>query len=311
MSNAINIKTLGRSSITGGLAQLWRILSRFVLTPVIINAIGFEGYGVWTLVFSAAAYVQMTNASLGLAYTKFTAECVRHRRFDELTYIIGSGIASVGALGLAGLAASILWGEPMMRALGVPEALLTDSVWALAIVVGTIVLRMTVGATLEILAGLQRIDLTYRLYVIASVIDFAITLPLLLMGYGLIGLAIGHAIGQVTIHFAAYFMVRRRLPQVRLSPRFISRDGMRKILSVGGRFQLLSVVNTAVISGVKLLLSAMVGVEWLAIYELADKLMSLGKTASEAVVAPLMPAFASLQAGGDKIRERLLFLKGS
>ncbi len=308
---AINIKTLGRSSITGGLAQVWRILSRFILTPIIIGSIGLPGYGAWTLVFSVAAYVQMTNASLGMAYTKFTAECVRHRRYDELTHIIGSGMAGVGVLGLVGLAAAWLFGEPLMRALNVPPDLVADAALALTIVVATIVLRMTIGSTLEVLAGLQRIDLTYRLTVVASIIDFAITLPLLLLGHGLLGLAIGHAAGQITIHLAAYTMVRRRLPQVRLSPRYISRDGMHKILSVGGRFQLLSVVNTVVSSGVKMLISGLVGVEWLAIYELADKLMSLGKTASEAVVAPLMPAFASLQAGGDRIRERLLFLKGS
>ncbi|MCA9709868.1 MAG: polysaccharide biosynthesis C-terminal domain-containing protein, partial [Myxococcales bacterium] len=135
--------------------------------------------------------------------------------------------------------------------------------------------------------------------------------PLLLLDYGLVGLAAGHAVGQVVANLGAYSMVRRRLPEVRISPRYVSRDGMRKVLSVGGRFQLLWAVNTIVLQGVKILISKLVGVEWVGIYELADKLISLGKTASEAVVAPLMPAFASLQAGGDKLRERLLFLKGS
>ena len=49
----------------------------------------------------------------------------------------------------------------------------------------------------------------------------------------------------------------------------------------------------------------------IAVYELADKLVELGKTASEAVIAPLMPAFASLRAGGEALRERMLFLQGS
>lgn len=308
---AINIKTLGRSSLTGGAAQLWRIMSRLVLTPLIFSQIGGEGYGVWTLVFSVAAYVEMTNVSLGLAYTKFTAECVRHRRYDELTHIIGSGMTIVGSVAVLGLGMAWLFGEALLEVLNVPPDMLGDALIALLIVTGMLLLRMTVGCTLEILAGLQRIDLTYRLYILASIVDFAVAVPLLLMGWGLVGLAVAHAVGQITINIAAYSMVRQRLPEVRISPRYVSRDGIRKIVSVGGRFQLLSVVNTVVMQGAKIFISWLIGVEWVGIYELADKLIKLGRTASEAVIAPLMPAFAGLQAGGEKLRERLLFIKGS
>ena len=131
---AINIKTLGRSSLTGGVAQLWRILSRFILTPVIIAQIGMDGYGVWTLVFSVAAYVEMTNVSLGLAYTKFTAECVRHRRYDELTHIIGSGMSVVGSVAVVGLLLAWLFGEPLLEALNVPPHMVGDAAIARLIV---------------------------------------------------------------------------------------------------------------------------------------------------------------------------------
>ncbi len=308
---AINLKTLGRSSITGALSQAWRILSRFILTPIIIGQLGMEGYGVWTLVFSVAAYVQMTNASVGLAYTKFTAECVRRGRFEELSYIIGSGMTGLGSIAVAFWGLAWIFGEPVMAWLNVPAPLLDDSVIALLLVIGALVLRMTVGCTNEILAGLQRIDLTYRLHVLASLVEFAVVVPALLLGYGLVGLAAGHVIGQIVADLVAYVMVRRRLPEVRISPFLVSRDGFAKIFSVGGRFQLLWLVNTVVMQGAKLLISKLVGVEWVGIYELADKLINLGKTASEAVVAPLMPAFASLRAAGEKARERMLFLKGS
>jgi O-antigen/teichoic acid export membrane protein len=312
---AIDIKTLGRSSITTALVQLWRIASRLVLTPIILAKLGWAGYGAWTLVFSLSAYVQMTNASFGLAYTKFTAECVRHRRFDELSHIIGSGMTAVGSISLLGLGAAWAFGEPILRWLEVPEALVGDTALALVIVLAVLVLRMTLGCTLEILGGLQRLDLTQRLNALSVLVEFVVTVPLLLWAPdpwgGLIGLAVGHATGQVVINFAAYSMVRARLPEVRITPLAISRDGIRKVMGVGGRFQLLWAVNTVVMQGVKFLISKLVGVEAVAVYDLADKLMALGKTASEAVIAPLMPAFASLRAGGERAKERILFLKGS
>lgn len=308
---AIDINTLGRSSITGALAQAWRILSRFILTPIIIAEIGMEGYGAWTLVFSLAAYVDMSNLGLGLAYSKFTAECVRRQQYARLEEILGAGIAAIVPVGLLGLGVAWWFGESILEVLRVPPDLVPGAAFAMLVVIGAIVLRMTVGCRLEILAGLQRIDLTFRLQVLASIIEFVVSLPLLLLGHGLRGLAIGHAAGQLTIFVAAHFMVRRRLPQVRISARHATRQGLRELLSVGGRFQLLSMFNTVMGQGIKLLLSWLMGVHWLGIYELADKLVQLGKTASEAVIAPLMPAFASLRAGGEALRERMLFLKGS
>ena len=308
---AVNLKTLGRSSLTGGMAQAWRILSRFILTPIIIDQIGMKGYGVWTLVFSLAAYVDMSNLSLGLAYTKFTAEYTRQRRFADLQRILGSGIALVTPIGLIGLAIAWLLGEPILSGLGVPDHLLPGANVALMVIIGMMLLRMTVGCRLEVLAGLQRIDLTFNLYILTSIVEFAVSLPLLLLGYGLYGLAIGHATGQVINAVVAYFLVRKRLPQVRISPRFVSRDGIKKVLSVGGKFQLLALLNIGVQQGVKMLVSGMIGVDWLAIYELADKLHRLAKTASDAIVAPLMPAFANLYAGGNKTRQRNLFFQGS
>lgn len=312
---AIDIKTLGRSSLATAFVQLWRIASRLVLTPLIIAKLGWAGYGAWTLVFSLSAYVQMTNASFGLAYTKFTAECVRHRRYDELTHIIGSGMTAVGTIAVLGLAAAWAFGESILRWLEVPPALVGDTAIALLVVLVVLVLRMTVGCTLEILGGLQRLDLTQRLNAISVLVEFVVTVPLLWWAPapwgGIIGLAIGYAAGQVVINLAAYSMVRARLPEVRITPFAISREGMRKVLGVGGRFQLLWAVNTVVMQGVKFLISKLVGVEAVAVYDLADKLMALGKTASEAVIAPLMPAFASLRAGGERAKERILFLKGS
>jgi O-antigen/teichoic acid export membrane protein len=308
---AIDLETLGRSSLTGALAQVWRMLSRFILTPLIIAQVGMEGYGTWTLVFSLAAYVDMSNLGLGLAYSKFTAECVRRQQYERLEQILGAGIAAIVPLGLLGLGLAWWLGESILEGLRVPPELVADAAFAMLLVIATIVLRMTVGCRLEILAGLQRIDLTFRLQVLASLVEFAISLPLLLLGHGLAGLAIGHVAGQLTCFVVAHWLVKERLPQVRISPRHATRQGLRELLSVGGRFQLLAVFNTVMGQGIKLLLSWLMGVQWLGIYELADKLVELGKTASEAVIAPLMPAFASLRAGGEALRERMLFLAGS
>lgn len=307
----VDLKTLGRNSLVAALAEVWRVVSRFILTPIIIAFIGLEGYGVWTLVFSVAAYVSMANVSFGMAYTKFTAECVHHQQYDRLARIIGSGMVGIGTVALLGFGATLLWGEAIMLALQVPAEHAGDAATGLSIVVGTLMVRMTIGCAYEVLSGLQRMDLMSRVTVIASLIDMCVTIPLLYRGYGLVGLAIGHAVGYSTSCFIAYLLVKREDSRVVISPLRLSREGFGLMLSVGGKFQLLTGVTTIVMHGMKFVISAIIGPWWVGVYELADKLVQLGRAASTAVVAPLMPAFADLQAQRDEKKERHLFLKGS
>ncbi|MEM6992503.1 MAG: oligosaccharide flippase family protein [Myxococcota bacterium] len=307
----VNLRTLGRNSLVAGLAEIWRVLSRFILTPLIIAKLGLEGYGVWTLVFSVAAYVSMANASFGLAYTKFTAECMQSEQYDRLSRIIGSGMVGIGSVALLGFFGALAFGEPIMAALNVPTALVSDAAIALSIVMAVLVLRMSVGCSHEVLSGLQRMDLMSRLAIIGSIVEFAVSVPLIMAGYGLVGLAIGHLVGYGGNNFLAYWYVRKHAPQLTISPLMMSREGFRLMLSVGGKFQILMGINTIVTHGAKFVLSVLLGPVFVGVYNLADRLLELGRAASAAIVGPLMPAFADTQARGDESKERLIFLKGS
>ncbi|MBL4688484.1 MAG: oligosaccharide flippase family protein [Nannocystaceae bacterium] len=307
----VNLRTLGRNTLVAGLAEVWRVVSRFVLTPLIIGILGLEGYGVWTLVFSVAAYVSMANASFGLAYTKFTAECMQAEEYDRLSRIVGSGMVGIGSVALVGLGAAAIFGESIMRAFNTPEAMVGDAATALMIVLVVLVLRMSIGCCHEVLSGLHRMDLTSRLAIIASIIEFCVSVPLLLSGWGLVGLALGHLAGYGSNNFMAYWLVRKHAPQLRISPFMMSREGFRLMLRTGGKFQLLMGVNTLVMHGAKFIISRQLGPAAVGIYNLADRLLELGRAASAAVVGPLMPAFADTQARGDAKTERVLLLKGS
>lgn len=307
----VEFKTLARSSVVAWLAEAWRIGSRFVLTPIVLSQIGKEGYGVWTLVFSLSNYVSMVNASFGVAYVKATAECLRTGERERLERVLGSGMVAIGGVALLGLVATWLLGDLILAAINVPAEYVGQGKIALVLVMFCLVLRMSLGCALEVLGGLQRFDLASRLSILGSIVEFCVTLPLLFFGFGLVGMGIGYAVGQTVTILMAFGLVKRHAPGLRISPWLYSRAGLREVFSVGGRFQLLGLVTTTVGEGVKILLSVMFGVGWVAIYDLCDKLVNLGKSLSSSVLGPLLPAFADLQAGGETVRERELFVHAS
>ncbi|MEK6676438.1 MAG: hypothetical protein AABZ47_12390, partial [Planctomycetota bacterium] len=164
------------------LAEVWRVGSRFLLTPLIIAKVGFDGYGTWALIFSVCGYADVLNTSFGFAYSKFTAEYDRKKDYDHLSQIISSGIVLIGGLGLVGWGIVFALRMSILRGLAVPDNLLNEAGIALPLVATTMVLRISYGCFFQVLAGLQRLDLQYKLNVFASIVEFVISIGLLIRG---------------------------------------------------------------------------------------------------------------------------------
>jgi O-antigen/teichoic acid export membrane protein len=307
----VTAKGLARNSVFALAAQLWRIGSRFILTPIILAVIGLEGYGAWTLIFTICAYVNVVDANFGVAYTKFTAEYDAKGDYDQLARIIGSGMVLIGSIGAVGLFVVWLFRNPILAALGVPANMVVDAGHALLIVMVCVLMRMSVGCVFQVLTGLQRLDLRHKLGILASAVEFVVSLVLLYRHWGLLGLAMGHFCGQLISTVAAWWACHRLCPQLRISPFNCDRMGFRAMFSLGGRFQFLAVMQLLINQGTKLVMSGLLGVSMLAIAEIASKLLSLGVAIGGTVIAPVMPAFSNLRALGSKVREQALYERGS
>lgn len=307
----VTVKTLARNSLFGIIEQVWRIGSRIILTPLIITRLGMEGYGVWTLLFTICAYVSAVDVNFGVAYNKFTAELDAKRDYRRLAEVVGAGMSLVGSFALVALGIIWIFRAPVLRFFNVPDDSIDDAGNALLAVSFCVVLRMSAGCTFAILAGLQRTDLRNILSIFASAVEFAVSIVLLLRGWKLLGLAIGHMSGQILSTMAAWVMCKRLCPDLHISPLRTTRWGLRQMMSMGGRFQFLAIMQLLIHKGTKLFCARMLNLEILGIAEVAEKLIRLGVAVGSGLIAPVMPAFSNLQALGDARRVQVLLERGS
>lgn len=307
----VTAKSLRRNSLFAGVAEMWRILSRFILTPLIIAKLGMDGYGTWTILFTVCSYVDVFNMSFGFAFNKFAAEYDRKKDYATLSSLLSTGILIVGAVATVALSALWIWTQPILAFLKVPEVYLADSATALILVSLCLLLRMSIGNVFYVLSGLQRLDLQHKLSIFASIVEFATSIVLLSMDHGILALAYGHCAGQFLSTGLAWYFCKRLRPAIRFSPFLINRRSFMLVMSLGMRFQVLSGLAILFVQGVKVVISNRCGIAMVGVYELAEKLLSLSRALSGALIDPLMPAFANLQAGADRERAHSLFVHSS
>jgi len=304
-------RTLARNSLFAVIEQVWRIGSRIILTPLIISRLGLEGYGVWALLFTICAYVNAVDVNFGVAYNKLAAEHDARGDYRRLSEILGAGMTLVGLIALVALGSIWLARYPILRLFNVPEPMLIDAGQALLGVSVCVMLRMSLGCAFPVLQGLQRTDLRNILSITASAIEFTVTIVLLLRGWKLLGLAVGHMVGQITSTLIAWRLCLRLRPELSFNPLNGTRWGLRTIAAIGGKFQFLSVMQLIIHRGTKLFTAALLSVYFLGIVEVADKLIRLGVALGSGLLAPVMPAFSNLRARGEERRVQALFERGS
>jgi len=291
-----------RSSGASGAAQIVRVVSSLLLTPIILAAIGLEGFGVWALIFSLCNSIHVMGVSFGNAYAKLTAEYDAQGDYEGLSERIGSGVALVSAFAALGLLIIVAWREPLLRWIAVPEELLPSAATALLTISITIFGMLSFGCVRQILGGLQRTDLSEGTRMLTSLVYLGVGAWLVTSGYGLVGLAFANLVAESAGIALGWYWCRRVCPSLVISPLCATRRGVREVFALGGRFQSLYMLNYASNEGFKVMLSVLLGPTTVGIYELSRRLIRLCETGASAIHRPMMPALANLHSAGDTER---------
>ncbi|HYE99514.1 MAG TPA: hypothetical protein VEJ18_11415, partial [Planctomycetota bacterium] len=298
MTDAPTRATLGRGAAWALGGHVVSFAVPFVLIPWTLARVGTAEYGVWVQLVVLAGWLAHADLGLWTGIAKEVAE--RRARGDQegLRTLFGTWIAVDAAAAVAILVAGFV----ASFFLQVPRPLLM----AVAAQAATVpALRHLSYA----LAGLQRTDVPHRLGVVVAPLSLAAGILALETGWGLTGLA---ASGAVFGALQTLVLLRRAtaagLPVA--GPRF--RFGVfRRLLSAGWKLEAAELSRQAFRSDRLVLRWTGTSLEAVALYAvgfgLAERLTGVVALLSTAV----MPAAADLNARGDLVRIRNLFLRGT
>lgn len=311
ITGKVTARGLAAGSMWANVAEVARLGSRFLLVPFLLKAVGLEGYGTWLLLVALYSWVTVPSSGFAMACTKLTAELDRRGDIDELSAVVGAGMTMLTLTMTLALAVGWLGRSWLLPALGVPAALLAPATTALALLGVTALLRAGPGCALPVLAGLQRLDLRHRLDAVEAMVFLVLAVVLLAAGLGLIALALAVLGGQLLVTAAALLLCRRLRPELAFSPLRTTRSGLRRVFALSVRFQALLAVSASAGSGLRMIISALAGVDALAVYHLADRLTTLARLPASSVFMPLLAAFANLASPDDAARRHVLVREAS
>lgn len=282
------------------------IASALVLTPIIVDALGKERYGIWVFIGSLTVFLGLMDFGIGPAVVRFAA--LERGRGGDVGGLVSSATAVYMVVGLvtAGLAVVLAWLVPELMDLQ-PELVWPARV-ATLLVAAAVVLRFPLVVGHKLLDAAQRFDVTNSA-VFASLALYTGLVIWLLPDRGSLVLLAGLALAAAVFrHVAPLPWVPREYVGIRISRRLVTRARTRELLGFSWYSLLIQIAAKIVTSADVIVIGVILGPEAAALYGVPSRLFLLGLGLGTAATNLLFPAFSELEGRAEYERQVDLLL---
>jgi O-antigen/teichoic acid export membrane protein len=297
-------KKLAGNAVSGMVATIIYMVSRLLLTPLILKYLSLAEFGLWSLCFIILSYAGMGGFGVNSTYIRYSARYLAEGKEKEISKLLSTGVAYMFSFCL--LFCLILY-------MAMPFILVRfhiDSAQqelASTLFLGTAAvfsLELTLGGFRFIINGMHEFSKEKTVTTIAGLIEIGAILTFLYLGAGVKGLLYAFAMRLVLETLGCWTIARNLLPSLRVSWRLINREHFRLFVGFGGKVQFLGILGIFLTAVDRLFITAISGLAAGGMFEIGRKLPSTAGSISSSAFGPLLSTAAHFEGNwvGEKTR---------
>lgn len=302
--------SIGRNTLFGVAASVLQMGTRVVTVPIVIAYLGLDGYGIWSIIMTAAAHMRFGSAGVKSAFQKYVAEATGSNDYERTNRLISTGTLAMLILSLLALIPVAIFSRPLAVLAGVPDKFISATAGSISLLALIMVLANAGAAYEAIILGGHRIDIARKYNMIFATGEAAAIIVLLKLGYGLLAMSAVMATAEVIYVPLCYFTARRVLPEVHVSPRYLSSSVLRELITFGGSYQLVNVLEVLYAAILPITILKVCGADTAGIYGVVSRLTSAALMPHIAFLVPILSG-SSMVFGTGSLEQMQLLLKKS
>lgn len=268
-------------------------IATFVLFRLILETIGADKLGIWSLVIAASSMVQVGNMGMSGSIVKHVADCDATGDKDKMSVVIQTTVISI-ALFTFVLILGAYPAAKMYFSFTLQAGVYQDAIEILPIALLAFLVMMVAGIYQGAMYGCQLIVHRNIILVIDSILYLALCV-LLMPRYGLVGLAYAR-LGQNSFTLLiTVVLLRRYVPQLPMLPFHWSKAQFKEMLGYAANFQLISLLVMFSDPITKGFLSKYGNISMVGYYEIANRILQIFRSLLVSANQVLVPTFARLE----------------
>jgi O-antigen/teichoic acid export membrane protein len=290
------MSTYNKQIINNSLVTLLQIIvvsiSTFYLYRYIILSIGIDKLGLWSLILSVTSLANIGNFGFTGSLVKFTAELSTKGNYKTINAILNASILSVILVLMVLLSIIYLIA---FNSLGfiIDEKWIPTGRELLFFAIISLFINIIASLYYSIIEGLNMAYLRAYAFMFSTVL-YVIISVLFIEKFDLIGLAYAQLIQALVFLLLGIILSKRYVPQFRFLYFKWHKDLMIKVYSYGFNFQVIGIAQMLYDPITKAVLSKYGGLDFVAIFELATKLVKQIRALTSGVIQTIVPKIVKI-----------------
>ncbi len=306
-----NEPTVAGNASISMLANIFYLLTRLILPPLIVGHLTLSEYGLWSACFILIMYIGLADAGFSKVYVRFTARFYAQNDVPAINRLLSTGIASLTAISI--LLLSVVWfALPLiLRYLHVlPEHIHTAKTLIMS-VTAMYMLDMTLGAYCYLLHGLQRIREEKKIAMIGYIAEPILIAIFLYAGFGIYSLLFAFVLRYCWSLSSFIRLAHHFLPGLKIRLQYFDTQMMQLFLNFGVKVQICTLLGTFLFSIDRVLVGFLMGTKGIALLELGTKIPVSALTIPSTISNVTFPAAARHLANDDHDAVHQLYLQST
>lgn len=306
-----SFRVITRNILSNWAAYSLQIVIAFLLTPFILREIGDARYGVWAIVVSVTGYYGLLDLGLRAGMTQYITRYFSTGDMARMNMAASSGFALHAGCAICVGLFTVVAASVAPTYLSLSTEFEAEAVSCLLVVGFSTAIQFLLFPFSVALTAKQRFDIVTAISGFSRLLSAVAMVCSLLVGYGLIGLCVAGALGNILDYLLRWAVAHRILPELKVSLRLINWASCRECLVFGSWSAVIS-ASTLVISFTDaLVIGFFMPVSAIAFFTLANNLIKYFANLFVPVGHVFYPAATALDARDDVAGLRRLYLTAS
>ena len=283
------------NAVAGMLSTVVYMLSRLLLTPVILHYLSLSEFGLWSLCFIILSYAGMGGFGVNSTYIRFAARYLAEGKEAEISKLLSTGVIYMFSFCVLFFLGLYFLMPFLMERFNVDPS---QREVASTLILGTAVvfsIELVLGGFRFIVNGMHEFTREKTVTTIAGLIEIGAIVGFLALGAGVKGLLYAFAIRLVLETLGCWFIAKSLLPSLRVSLRLFSREHLRHFFGFGGKVQILGILGIFLTAVDRMFITAISGLAAGGLFEIGRKLPSTAGGISSSAFGPILSTSAHLE----------------
>ena len=292
------------NTLTAFGARIGSLLISFVITPLLIDALGAEQFGLYAIVSSLSAYYGILDLGIGASLVRYLTFYSERSEINAVKQVITFGFLFYLVLGI-GLIPFVIWGAPLFSRLMYLQGPQSREAELLLIITYIFfILSSMAGLVTARLVSLHRMNIVSGANLVAQVI-YAGVLIFFVRRFPNLYFVIAAGFGQICVStLMAYIVVQRLSPGFFCNPARIRPAFVRSLLRFGAWSQVCNLSAVINLEGDKLVLGTFLGVAEVMPYQVGNNAALLTRLLPVQFLSALLPDMTAAVSRGMTFEEK-------